>query len=89
MLSQNYPNPFNPSTTISFEMPQRGEVQVSIYNSLGQLVRTLVNEQREPGSHSVVWDGRDNAGVVVSSGMYLYQVKAGEVVEAKKMILLK
>jgi hypothetical protein len=88
-LSQNYPNPFNPSTTIRFEMPQRGDVQVNIYNSLGQLVRSLVNEKREPGSHSVVWDGRGNAGTVVSSGVYFYQVKAGEFVQAKKMLLLK
>lgn len=88
-VSQNYPNPFNPSTTISFEMPQRGNVNVSIYNSLGQLVRTLVNEQRETGAHSVVWDGRDDAGAVVSSGAYFYQVRSGDYAQAKKMVLLK
>jgi hypothetical protein len=86
---QNYPNPFNPSTTISFELPQQGRVQVNIYNSVGQLVRVLANEQRAAGLHSIVWDGKDNAGSAVTSGTYFYQVQVGDLIQAKKMLLLK
>lgn len=96
-LSQNYPNPFNPATTIEYQLPSRGTVQVNIYNSLGQLVRSLVNEQREAGTHSVIWDGRDNRGNAVSTGAYYYQVRVADpsagsgqgFVQAKRMLLLK
>jgi hypothetical protein len=88
-LAQNYPNPFNPSTTIEYRLPSRGNVQVNIYNSLGQLVRSLVNEQREAGTHSVVWDGRDNGGSAVATGAYFYQVRTGDFVQAKRMLMLK
>lgn len=89
VMKQNYPNPFNPSTTITFELPHGGNVQVSVYNSLGQLIRSLVDEQRGPGSQSVVWDGRDNVGSIVASGTYFYQVQIGDLVQVKKMLLLK
>jgi hypothetical protein len=88
-MMQNYPNPFNPSTTIEYQLPSRGNVQINIYNSLGQVVRSLVNEQREAGSHFVVWDGRDNEGNAVSTGAYFYQVQVGEFVQAKRMLMLK
>jgi photosystem II stability/assembly factor-like uncharacterized protein len=88
-LSQNYPNPFNPSTTIGFQMSQRENAQVNIYNSIGQLLRILVNDQREPGTHTVVWDGKDNSGNFVASGSYFYQVQVGDMLQTKKMLLLK
>ena len=78
-----------PSTTISFDLAHRENVQVNIYNSLGQLVRTLLNEQRDPGTYSIVWDGKDHRGNGVSSGAYFYQVQTGDLVQAKKMLLLK
>jgi hypothetical protein len=88
-LLQNYPNPFNPTTTIEYQLEGRGNVQINIYNSLGQLVRSLVNEQREAGMHSDVWDGKDNIGIAVATGAYFYQVQVGEFVQAKRMLLLK
>ncbi len=89
VLSQNFPNPFNPSTTIEYQLPNRGHVQINIYNSVGQLVRSLVNEQGEAGMHSVTWDGKDNGGSAVATGAYFYQVQVGEFVQAKRMLLLK
>ena len=82
-------NPFNPSTTIEYQPPSRGNVQINIYNSFGQLVRSLVNEQRDAGTHTAVWDGKDNTGKVVSSGAYFYQIRADDAVQAKRMLLLK
>ncbi len=88
-LSQNYPNPFNPTTTISYSLPRRSNVTIEIFNLLGQRIRTLVDESQSSGPHRVDWDGRDAAGKTVSSGVYLYRLKAGESVQSKKMILLK
>jgi photosystem II stability/assembly factor-like uncharacterized protein len=88
-LISAYPNPFNLSTTINFQLSQRGNVQLNIYNSLGQFVRSLLNEQREAGTHSLTWDGRDDQGSPVSSGAYFYQVRIGDLLQAKKMLLLK
>ncbi len=92
-LSQNYPNPFNPETRIRFDIPNlQGEkvrVQLSVYNLFGQLVRTLVNEDRTPGVHEIDWDGRNDEGLVVPSGMYFYTVRAGEFKETKKMLFLR
>ncbi|MFH0991962.1 MAG: LamG-like jellyroll fold domain-containing protein [bacterium] len=89
ILSQNYPNPFNPSTIIEYQLPQIGTVEIRIYNSVGQLIRSLLNEQRDAGSYSVRWDGRDNTGRQVASGTYFYQIKAVNYIEAKKMLLLR
>ncbi len=88
-LSQNHPNPFNPMTTIRFAIPQAENVQLDILNIIGQRVRTLVDEVRPAGTHEVQWDGRDNNGNAVSSGVYLYRIKAGEFTETKKMVLMK
>jgi hypothetical protein len=92
-LHQNYPNPFNPETVIRFDIPQvRGKqvrVRISIYNTAGQLVRVLMNEQRKPGIHEVTWDGRDGFGNSVSSGVYFYIISAGDFFSTKKMVLLK
>ncbi len=83
-LQQNYPNPFNPSATITFSIPQRSSVTLSVYNLLGQLVATLVDGERQPGSYSVLWDAGS-----LPSGMYFYRIEAGRYVETKKMVLLR
>ncbi|HEY3295412.1 MAG TPA: right-handed parallel beta-helix repeat-containing protein [bacterium] len=83
-LFQNYPNPFNPQTEIRFDLPEAVQVELKVYNSLGQLVSTLVNESRPAGSYTVTWDGRH-----LASGMYLCQIKAGNFTATKKMLLMK
>jgi hypothetical protein len=88
-LSQNYPNPFNPETRIEFSLPHTGQVTIEIYNILGQKVKTLVNERLSAGKKTVTWDGTDDSGALVSSGVYLYRIKPGDFVEAKKMVLLR
>ncbi|NIT57250.1 MAG: T9SS type A sorting domain-containing protein, partial [Aliifodinibius sp.] len=77
-LSQNYPNPFNPSTTIEYSVRQAGKVQLNIYNSLGQLVKRLVNDQKQAGRYVVKWDGLDDSGKRVPSGAYVYRIRIGE-----------
>ncbi len=90
-LFANYPNPFNPSTTISFNLHSTGKLntQLIIYNTKGQKVITLLNDQLEPGTHSVNWNGTNALGEEVSSGIYLYQLKSGRFSETRKMILLR
>jgi len=88
-LLQNYPNPFNPETNIQFQLPEAAEVQLKIYNLLGQEVRTLVNENHEAGFHTVYWDGKNNNGDLVASGVYVYVIRANQYTEVKKMMLMK
>jgi hypothetical protein len=88
-LSQNYPNPFNPQTTIAFSVKERGLVNLKVYNVAGQLVRTLANESFAVGAHTKVWDGRNDAGQAVSSGVYFYKLVANNFSQTKKMVLLK
>ena|GEM_PF-3492478 len=88
-LSQNYPNPFNPVTTIQYQIPEQVSVRLEIYNMLGQQVRSLVNDVQEAGYYSVTWNGHNNTGQEVSSGLYLYRIQAGEFVETRKLILMK
>jgi hypothetical protein len=88
-LSQNYPNPFNPVTTIEYSIPTRSQVTIEIFNVLGQKVRTLVNEAKSVGSYRIEWNSSDDAGKPVSTGVYLYRIKAGDVVQTKKMLLIK
>ncbi|MFH2050773.1 MAG: T9SS type A sorting domain-containing protein [bacterium] len=88
-LSQNYPNPFNPVTTIEYSLPERSHVIIDIYNVLGQIVRTLINETKSAGSYRTEWNGSDDAGRVVSTGVYVYRFSAGDVVQTKKMVLMK
>jgi len=88
-LHQNYPNPFNPETTIKFELPKPGMVRIVIYNILGQEVRTLVNSEHKAGYHMLKWDGADNSGRSVASGMYIYRIIATDYVQAKKMLLIR
>ncbi|MCB5234309.1 MAG: T9SS type A sorting domain-containing protein [Candidatus Cloacimonetes bacterium] len=89
ILEQNYPNPFNPETTIAFELREPAMCSLKIYNMRGQVVRTLVNEELSSGRHSRMWDGLDDNGSSVASGMYLYRVKIGAQNESRKMILMK
>lgn len=93
VLEQNYPNPFNPATTLSFKILDSGiaqtEVSLVIYNLLGQTVRTLVNEPLKPGEYKFQWDGRDDFGNPLPSGVYLYRFKAGSLTETRRMALIK
>jgi len=88
-LAQNYPNPFNPETRIDYALPEASTVRLEVFNLLGQKVRALLDQPEQAGNHSVVWNGRDDAGRVVSSGVYLYRLTAMDFVETKKMMLLK
>jgi hypothetical protein len=88
-VRQNYPNPFNPATTINYSLPERAEVEVTVFNVLGQRVTTLVRESQSAGEHSVVWNSTDNSGRSVSSGVYFYRVRAGDAIQTWKMMLLK
>ncbi|HQF44013.1 MAG TPA: T9SS type A sorting domain-containing protein, partial [Ignavibacteriaceae bacterium] len=83
-LEQNYPNPFNPVTTIKYNLPKASEVALTIYDVLGREIKTIVNEQQQPGSYEVKWDASN-----VSSGIYFYQLKTNDYVDMKKMVLLK
>jgi flagellar hook assembly protein FlgD len=88
-LSQNYPNPFNPTTTIEYTIPIPNRVIIDIFNLLGEKVRTLVDETKSAGSYQIEWNGRDDVGNSVSTGIYLYRFKAGEFVQMRKMLLMK
>lgn len=90
-LFQNHPNPFNSGTVIGFQLPTSGEVSLRVYNILGQEIRTLVTGVLKPGTHRVAWDGRDDNGVAVGSGVYLYRlaVDGGRWEETRRMMLLR
>ena len=89
-LYQNYPNPFNPSTTIGFDVPNaRTQVRLEIYNILGQRVKTLINDVYSAGRYKVTWDGTNNVGGQVSTGVYIYRIQAGNIVQSKKLTFIK
>jgi hypothetical protein len=88
-LAQNYPNPFNPSTEIRFSIGNQELVKLEVYDILGRLVTTLANQEYAPGTHRVIWDGTDDSGLKVTSGIYLYKLQSGSFTMTKKMILLK
>ena len=88
-LRQNYPNPFNPITTLKYDIPKDGLVNITIYNMLGNVVNNLVNANQSSGYKSVQWNATNNQGETVSAGVYLYKIQAGDFVDTKKMILLK
>jgi len=88
-VAQNYPNPFNLETQFSLSLPAESKVSFVIYNIAGQRVKTLVNDQMSAGTHTINWDGTNENGNVVSSGIYFYKVVAGDIVTTKKMILMK
>ena len=89
-LSQNYPNPFNPTTQIRFSLPKADKVSLTIYNALGQEIARLVDGQHhDAGTHTTTWNGRDAAGNLISSGVYFYQLQAGNTQITQKMIMVK
>lgn len=89
VLKQNYPNPFNPTTTIEFSLPQTSEVVLRIYNLRGEVVNTLMQGTQSPGVKSVTWDGSDDRGRQVASGLYFYRLDIGTFTEIRKMTFLK
>ena len=88
-LAQNYPNPFNPVTTLHYDLPENSHVKITIFDMLGGEVKTLINKTQDAGSKSVIWNATNDYGKSVSAGIYLYQIKAGEHLQTKKMVLLK
>ena len=88
-LEQNYPNPFNPETSIRYQLAKAGQVDLVIYNMLGQKVRTLINGVKNLGNHVQVWDGRNDRGQVVPTGIYFYRVHSGTFTEVKKMLVVR
>ncbi|RMI13027.1 MAG: T9SS C-terminal target domain-containing protein [Calditrichaeota bacterium] len=88
-LFQNYPNPFNPTTSIVYAMTRPATVTIAVYDLLGHKVRTLVNKRMPAGVHKVVWDGTNDRGEAVSSGIYLYRLEAGKFTQARKMVLMR
>ena len=88
-LFQNYPNPFNPQTTISYQLPARAQVRLTVYNLLGEKIIELVNEVQNTGEKSVRWDGRDESGRLVHSGVYIFTLQAGDYSQSRKMMLLR
>jgi hypothetical protein len=89
VLNQNYPNPFNPQTVMSYELSQAGQVELSIFNVLGQEVRLFERGYEAPGLHSQLWDGRDDRGNPVAAGVYLYRLTVGGESAVNRMLLLK
>ncbi len=88
-LGQNYPNPFNPTTTISFSVPRTGIVNLTVYNSIGQEVKVLAKDNFVPGTYQVTWDGRNNEGTEVASGVYFYRLSTKNYTSTMKMVFLK
>ncbi|MDP6592943.1 MAG: T9SS type A sorting domain-containing protein, partial [Candidatus Marinimicrobia bacterium] len=88
-LHQNHPNPFNPVTTIRYDLPQAGDVKLTIYDMLGREMKVLVSQGMSPGSYTAVWDGTDRYGQPAAAGVYIYQLKAGDFSNTKKLVLLK
>jgi flagellar hook assembly protein FlgD len=88
-LNEAYPNPFNPSTTLTFSIPEGGHAELVVYDITGRIVRTLVSGPVSAGTHTKVWDGRDDSGQAVSSGIYLSRLKTGKHSATVKMTLVK
>jgi hypothetical protein len=88
-MGKNYPNPFNPETHINYQLPEASQVQLLIYNTLGQKIRTLLDERKEAGYYTIQWDGRDERGLSVGSGIYFIKMQAGNTVKIQKMTLIK
>lgn len=88
-LSQNSPNPFNSETEIGYQLPETGPVTLTIYNLIGQRICVLVDERKPAGYHFVGWDGKDDSGSLLTSGMYLYVLQAGDFLQTRKMVLMR
>jgi hypothetical protein len=89
ILEQNYPNPFNEGTMIDFELSRAGHIELAVFNILGEEVARLVNGRLERGEHSITWNGRDDAGRILPSGMYLYRLSTRTGSHTRKMLYLK
>ncbi|SVA68971.1 uncharacterized protein METZ01_LOCUS121825 [marine metagenome] len=89
ILHHNYPNPFNPVTTLRYDLPENAIVSITIYDKMGRIVKTMVNDDQTAGYKSIQWNATNDAGQPVSAGLYLYRIYAGEFVQTKKMVLLK
>ncbi len=89
LLEQNYPNPFNPETVIEYQLPRPADVEISIFNLWGQRVVTLVAGRQTAGTYKIIWDGKDEAGRSVASGVYFYQMKCGDFKQTQGMSLVK
>ena len=89
VLNQNYPNPFNPSTNISFALQKTDVVQLNIYSILGEKIRTLVTGEQSAGKHTFIWNGKNDSGTSVVSGIYIYHLKVGQIAESKQMVLIR
>ena len=88
-LHQNYPNPFNPVTSLRYDLPEDGLVNITIYDMMGRIVKTLVNSSQTAGYKSISWNAANDRNESVSAGLYLYTIQAGEFRQTKKMVLLK
>jgi hypothetical protein len=88
-LSQNFPNPFNPETSFEFSLTQTNLTTFSIFNVLGQEIVTLVNEVKNPGTYKITWNGLDENGEKVDTGVYFYKIESGDFMDIRKMILIK
>ena len=88
-IHQNYPNPFNPITTLRYDLPEDGLVNITIYDMMGRVVKTLINDQQTAGYRSLQWNAANDTGSPVSAGIYLYMIQTGEFRQTKKMVLLK
>ena len=89
VLHQNYPNPFNPITSLRYDLPEDGLVNITIYDMMGRIVKTLVNGSQTAGYKSIRWNATNDRNEPVSAGLYLYTIQAGEFRQTKKMVLLK
>ena len=88
-LKQNFPNPFNPNTTIQFDLPQTIHVSLKIYNTLGQEIRNLIDNVIPAGENLIIWDGENNVGQLVSSGIYFIRLQSGDFTDIKRMMFIK
>ena len=88
-LHQNYPNPFNPVTTLRYDLPKDALVNITIYDMMGRIIKTMVNTEQTAGYKSVQWNATNDTGSPVSAGIYLYMIQAGQFRQTKKMVLLK
>ena len=88
-LHQNYPNPFNPTTQIRYDLPEDANVNITIYDIIGRVVNNLVSSHQTAGYNSIQWNATNNEGQLVSAGVYIYTIEAGQFRQTKKMVLLK
>lgn len=88
-LHQNYPNPFNPTTMICYDLPERLQAKLLIYNLLGREVRQLINNVQEAGYKTLIWDGKGTQGQKVPASVYLYRLRAGDFTQTRKLVVLK